>query len=239
MVATKVYEYDKVTIPMVPYLGEPPEDKVLNILNNLSGHRIWRGVLITPELVSDPGYYRRETDYNTYHEHILLPGSSNIDNVVLEEDLPILQGPKEDLSKRYWFHSSELSTLDIGHYDFHVGTIRAALYRRTSIEGCKYLTRFRGYVHVLQLNPEAQVHDAILKDDGMPESGGKGVVRYINTYEAPGSVSLVTSGGPDDFKVVDTIKISETNPATRLWEVPRGAQRKLREYAEATVSSPW
>lgn len=239
MVATKVYEYDKVTIPMVPYLGAPPEDKVLNILNNLSGHRIWRGVLITPELVCEPGYYVRETDYDTYHEYNLRPGAMSIDNVVLEEDLPILQCPKEDLSKRYWFHSSELNTLDIRTDDFHVGTIRAALYRRASMGWYDHLTRFRGYVHVLQLNPEATVHDAILEDDGAPESRGEGVVRYINTYEAPGSVSLVTNGGPDAFKVVDTIKISETNPATRLWEVPRGAQRKLREYAEATVSSPW
>ena len=214
-------EYDTTTLQLRDYAGGTHSQPFF-ILDNLRGKRFLHSILITDEAREWFG----SKEARTYHEHAKESGEG-VGNILLAEDMPLLN--REYAESRYWFHTSTSQELPASSRAFHVGTVRAALYRRTAA------VKYREYVHVLRLRPDVRIADHLVEDDGAPTVREPGeVVRYINAIEAPGSVSLVAYRR-DLFEAVDTIVIPSENKALRLWEVPTGAQRKLREYANATV----
>lgn len=127
---------------------------------------------------------------------------------ILAEDLPYVD--YDTCAGAYWFHSSNEGPADFFESDYqdthflHVGRIHSALERRFDSEKSG---RYRPWIHVFKIkNPRKNLMRLWVEDSGEPEPiNGDRISRYINTYERPGSVSLV--GPTKCFEMVDSIDV--------------------------------
>ena len=125
---------------------------------------------------------------------------------LLKEYLPYLD--VDYCVSTYWFHASRVNADHFyhdgnAHSTLHVGALTAALERRTVLEEGDTP---RPYLHVFKLRSPRALQKTWVEDDGEPGAHNPDKVsRYLNTYECPGSVSLV--GHIKNFEMVDTIRV--------------------------------
>jgi hypothetical protein len=106
----------------------------------------------------------------------------------------------------------------------HLGTVDAALHRALDVIACgaDNAAARTWYIHEIVLNEDADIAPTICEDDndvapyyaidcgdnnifGTTGYSATGITRYLNRYEAPGSISLLAH--PKSFHVVTTITI--------------------------------
>ena len=149
---------------------------------------------------------------------------------ILAEDLPYVDyGTCADA---YWFHSSHEGPEDFGSgYQcarlLHVGRIHSALERRFAIENS---SSYRPWIHVFKIkNPRKNLRRLWSEDSGEPEPvNGDRISRYINTYERPGSVSIV--GPTKCFEMVDSIDVDGLGGVYEFDDLPTHYREKLLPY---------
>lgn len=147
---------------------------------------------------------------------------------ILSEALPYTD--HDFAATAYWFHASRYPAYyfigDTKRPTLHVGTIGAALERRfVSDEG----SELRGYIHVFKLKSPSRLHKTWVWDGGEPTAHNyEAVNRYINTYECPGSVSLV--GHIDNFNLVDTVEVGDVKLGYSYDKLPATLQKRMAAY---------
>ena len=150
---------------------------------------------------------------------------------ILAEDLPYVDhGTCVDA---YWFHSSNEGPEDfcesVSVYTpfLHVGRIHSALERRVDRSESGGL---RPWIHVFKIkNPRKNLMRRWTRDSGEPEPpNGDRINRYINTYERPGSVSLV--GSTKCFEMVDSIDVDGLGGVYEFDDLPTRYREKLLPY---------
>ena len=153
---------------------------------------------------------------------------------LLKEYLPYLD--VDYCVSAYWFHASRLNADQFYHEDnvqtkLHVGDLTAALERRTVLEEG---ATPRPYLHVFKLRNPQSLQKTWVVDDGEPEAHNPDKVsRYLNTYECPGSVSLV--GHIKNFEMVDTIQVDVDASVITFDGLSDGLQRRILPYVHAPV----
>ena len=149
---------------------------------------------------------------------------------ILAEDLPYVD--YDTCADAYWFHSSnegpedfESGSLDT-HF-LHVGRIPSALERRVDRSESGGL---RPWIHVFKIkNPRKNLMRRWARDSGDPEPvNGDSINRYINTYERPGSVSLV--GSTKCFEMVDSIDVDGLGGVYEFDELPDKMKERFLPY---------
>lgn len=131
----------------------------------------------------------------------------------------------ENVRKASWFHVTtnddwleDMSTLENGTPLLHIGSKEAAMDRLRDLmkwqnDGSTW------YLYELKIKPEASISEGLFNDenDDCPSSeaaarktnyDGTGVNRYLNTYEAPGTISLVAN--PHALREVQRVTIPTT-----------------------------
>ena len=150
---------------------------------------------------------------------------------ILAEDLPYVDyGTCVDA---YWFHSSNEGPEEFFESDYqdthflHVGRIHSALERRVDRSESGGL---RPWIHVFKIkNPRKNLMRRWARDSGEPEPhNGDRINRYINTYERPGSVSLV--GSTKCFEMVDSIDVDGLGGVYEFDDLPTYYREKLLPY---------
>lgn len=150
---------------------------------------------------------------------------------ILAEDLPFVD--YDTCADAYWFHSSNEGPEDfcesVSMYTplLHVGRIHSALERRLDIErGGSY----RPWIHVFKIkNPRKNLMRLWTEDSGEPEPANRDRInRYINTYERPGSVSLV--GSTKCFEMVDSIDVDGLGGVYEFDELPDKMKERFLPY---------
>lgn len=151
------------------------------------------------------GDYLSWDEYNAIESEVTFRcfrgcGSSrqDFDTSVLLEDARFFD--ISEIRRVSWFHATTSSkwlesTLEAAEVneDFmvHVGTLEAAQERRESID--KYLDH--SFIYEVVLNDWATISEEVYEDQNdwrdAFEYGGFDVVRYLNRWEFPGSVSLL------------------------------------------------
>ena len=147
---------------------------------------------------------------------------------ILSESLPYTD--HDFAATSYWFHASRYPEYyfsgDTKRPTLHVGTIGAALERRYVFEEGN---EPRGYIHVFKLKSPRRLHKTWVRDDGEPTAHNwSAVSRYINTYECPGSVSLV--GHIDNFDLVDSVVVGDVELGYSFDKLPEALQKKMAAY---------
>ena len=149
---------------------------------------------------------------------------------ILAEDLPYVD--YDTCADAYWFHSSNEGPEDFESGSLytqllHVGRIHSALERRLDIErGGSY----RPWIHVFKIkNPRKNLMRLWTEDYGEPEPANRDRInRYINTYERPGSVSLV--GSTKCFEMVDSIDVDGLGGVYEFDELPDKMKERFLPY---------
>ena len=150
---------------------------------------------------------------------------------ILAEDLPYVDyGTCADA---YWFHSSNEGPEEFFESDYqdthflHVGRIHSALERRVDRSESGGL---RPWIHVFKIkNPRKNLMRRWARDSGEPEPiTGDRINRYINTYERPGSVSLV--GSTKCFEMVDSIDVDGLGGVYEFDELPDKMKERFLPY---------
>ena len=150
---------------------------------------------------------------------------------ILAEDLPYVD--YDTCADAYWFHSSNEGPADFFESDYqgthflHVGRIHSALERRWDItKGGRY----RPWIHVFKIkNPRKNLMRLWARDYDDPEPvNSDRISRYINTYERPGSVSLV--GPTKCFEMVDSIDVDGLGGVYEFNDLPTHYREKLLPY---------
>ena len=147
---------------------------------------------------------------------------------ILAEDLPYVD--YDTCADAYWFHSSNEGPEDFFESDYqdtrflHVGRIHSALERRAD------RTKLRPWIHVFKIkNPRKNLMRLWKEDFGDPEPvNSDRISRYINTYERPGSVSLV--GSTKCFEMVDSIDVDGLGGVYEFNDLPTHYREKLLPY---------
>ena len=150
---------------------------------------------------------------------------------ILAEDLPYVD--YDTCADAYWFHSSNEGPEDfcesVSMYTpyLHVGRIHSALERRVDRSESGGL---RPWIHVFKIkNPRKNLMRRWARDSGDPEPiNGDRINRYINTYERPGSVSLV--GSTKCFEMVDSIDVDGLGGVYEFDDLPTRYREKLLPY---------
>lgn len=150
---------------------------------------------------------------------------------ILAEDLPYVD--YDTCADAYWFHSSNEGPEDfcesISMYTplLHVGRIHSALERRVDRSESGDL---RPWIHVFKIkNPRKNLMRLWKEDFGDPEPANSDrISRYINTYERPGSVSLV--GATKCFEMVDSIDVDGLGGVYEFDDLPTRYREKLLPY---------
>ena len=150
---------------------------------------------------------------------------------ILAEDLPYVD--YDTCAGAYWFHSSNEGPEDFFESEYtdtpflHVGRIHSALERRwdTARGG-----RYRPWIHVFKIkNPRKNLMRLWKEDFGDPEPiNSDRISRYVNTYERPGSVSLV--GSTKCFEMVDSIDVDGLGGVYEFDDLPTRYREKLLPY---------
>jgi len=135
----------------------------------------------------------------------------------------------DNVRKTRWFHTSTYPNWDEAMANaseenaplVHLGTREAAMDRSIDIKEHPYGTHAANfgepsYIYEIELDEDVEVSDYLLEDDGYTNApqttadagnekfnkySPKGVTRYLNYYENPGSISLLAN--PKRFKVVN------------------------------------
>ena len=150
---------------------------------------------------------------------------------ILAEDLPYVD--YDTCADAYWFHSSNEGPGDFLEFDYpdthllHVGRIHSALERRVDRSESGGL---RPWIHVFKIkNPRKNLMRLWSEDTGAPEPANRDRInRYINTYERPGSVSLV--GPTKCFEMVDSIDVGGLGGVYEFDELPTEMKERLLPY---------
>lgn len=151
---------------------------------------------------------------------------------ILAEDLPYVD--HDTCADAYWFHSSNEGPEDFFESDYqdthflHVGRIHSALERR--VEKSKSGS-WRPWIHVFKIkNPRKNLMRLWKEDFGDPEPvNSDRISRYVNTYERPGSVSLV--GATKCFEMVDSIDVDGLGDVYEFDELPTKMKERFLPYA--------
>lgn len=148
---------------------------------------------------------------------------------LLKESLPYLD--VDYCVSTYWFHASRHNADHFchdgnAHSTLHVGALTAALERRTvSEEG----PTPRLYLHVFKLRSPQALQKTWVEDDGEPGAHNPHKVsRYLNTFECPGSVSLV--GHIKNFEMVDTIRVDADASVITFDALSDELQKRIQPY---------
>ena len=150
---------------------------------------------------------------------------------ILAEDLPYVD--YDTCADAYWFHSSNEGPADFFESDYqdthflHVGRIHSALERRVDRSESGGL---RPWIHVFKIkNPRKNLMRLWKEDFGDPEPvNSNRISRYVNTYERPGSVSLV--GSTKCFEMVDSIDVDGLGGVYEFDDLPTHYREKLLPY---------
>lgn len=114
---------------------------------------------------------------------------------IVAEDIELIENPSQ-LFSRTWYHISKTDDLSIDDQRFfHVGTKEAAHHRAWAHSGGRVT-----HLYELNLVPGSEVYERVLVEacPGLDQEiqfglnvGDQPIIRYINSQEAPGSVSLI------------------------------------------------
>lgn len=147
---------------------------------------------------------------------------------ILSEALPYTD--HDFAATAYWFHASRYPAYyfsgDTKRPTLHVGTIGAALERRFVAREDDEL---RGHIHVFKLKSPRRLHKTWVQDVGEPTAHNfTAANRYINSFECPGSVSIV--GHIDNFNLVDTVVVGDVQLPYSYDKLPATLQKRLADY---------